>query len=302
VKNSNSPFDSSTSSLLYRIKIILINSVLSLLCMGVASADDSEVFFGKVDRTTNTQPNVLFILDTSGSMNESDAGYEKTRLERMKDAMSTILLQTDGVNIGLMRLNGHESGGAVIYPITNIDEEVCISNNCGDINFTTKINSAQDDIEERDDGSTQMNGSVLNLGDYRTENDNHLVGLRFNNVNVPQGAKITHASLTFTSQETRSGPSVVWVKAQQADDAEPFTDASRNASSRDYGYTHAWYTDELPTPSPRPADYVPVQGWEEDHLYSTDNLARVVQEVIDRNGSVGATHTPTRLTRQMPRN
>jgi len=267
--------------------ITKIAFALLLVTFNSALADDSEVFFGQVDRSKNTQPNVLFILDTSGSMNENDHGFEKTRLERMKDAMSVILNQATGVNIGLMRLNGHESGGAVIYPITNIDEEVCVSNNCGEISFTSKISSAQDDIEERDDGSTQMNGSVLNIGDYRTENDQHLIGLRFTGVNIPQGAKITDASLTFTSQETRTGSSLVWIRAQQADNAEPFSNERGAASERSYGHTHAWYTDELPEPSPTPPGYVPVQGWEEGYLYSTDNLAELVQEVVDRDGWCG---------------
>ena len=39
-----------------------------------AQADDSEVFFGQVDPSVKVFPNVLFVLDTSGSMNWYDSG------------------------------------------------------------------------------------------------------------------------------------------------------------------------------------------------------------------------------------
>ena len=48
------------------------------------------------------KPNVLFIMDTSGSMTWND-GQSQSRLERMKEALSTIINGATNINLGLMR-------------------------------------------------------------------------------------------------------------------------------------------------------------------------------------------------------
>ncbi|MBC7184131.1 MAG: VWA domain-containing protein, partial [Marinobacter sp.] len=53
-----------------------------------ALADDTEIFF--TDRTNTVRPNIMFILDTSGSMGTDDVNGE-TRLKVMKDAATSLL-------------------------------------------------------------------------------------------------------------------------------------------------------------------------------------------------------------------
>ena len=69
------------------------------------------------DRTdaSETHPNVLFILDTSGSMNVRDAGANKrtARMTVLKKAMADLLTTLDNVNIGLARFS--DAGGSVIF-------------------------------------------------------------------------------------------------------------------------------------------------------------------------------------------
>ena len=91
----------------------IVSAALSAaLFAGPASADDTEVFFGQINNGENINPNVLFVLDTSGSMNYFDDGYEGTRADRLKDAMYQILRESDNLNVGLMRLNGAYGGRA----------------------------------------------------------------------------------------------------------------------------------------------------------------------------------------------
>ena len=47
-------------------------AVACALFAGIAAADDTEVYFGQTNPNANIKPNVLFILDTSGSMRSTD--------------------------------------------------------------------------------------------------------------------------------------------------------------------------------------------------------------------------------------
>jgi len=48
--------------------LALIASAMTIFCVNTSFADDTEVFFSQADRDSDIQPNVLFVLDTSGSM------------------------------------------------------------------------------------------------------------------------------------------------------------------------------------------------------------------------------------------
>jgi type IV pilus assembly protein PilY1 len=105
-------------------------------------ADDSELYqISGFDFGPDYYANVLFIIDTSGSMNESvdengngwiDAG-ERTRLQIVKDVVTNFLNELEYVNVGLMRFdsgysvggrfsrsNFREGGGMVIHAIEDI--------------------------------------------------------------------------------------------------------------------------------------------------------------------------------------
>ena len=66
-------------------------------------------------------PNVMLILDASLSMGAVDAGQTGTRLERLQEAMTTVLRDTSGVNFGIMRFSHRNSGGRVIHPLAPIE-------------------------------------------------------------------------------------------------------------------------------------------------------------------------------------
>ncbi len=68
---------------------------------GITSADDTEIFF-----STGPQPNVLFILDVSGSMGSDDDNNGITRLDKLKAALTTLLNTNDRFNAGLMSYSG----------------------------------------------------------------------------------------------------------------------------------------------------------------------------------------------------
>ena len=78
-------------------------------------ADDTEIFFGDL-RGGGTAPNVLFIMDTSGSMKNED-GTGTSRIDRVKTALQELVSNLNDVNIGLMRFsNATAHYAATLYP------------------------------------------------------------------------------------------------------------------------------------------------------------------------------------------
>ena len=60
-------------SLIFK-KAFLVLFCYMLLSMQAAFGDDTEIFFAPVSSTANVIPNVLFIIDTSGSMTNIATG------------------------------------------------------------------------------------------------------------------------------------------------------------------------------------------------------------------------------------
>ena len=78
---------------------------------------DTNIFFGGAS-STNVQPNILFILDNSGSMDNTITGTGLSRMQTMKNSFSALMDSISGVNIGMMRFNG--PGGSILYPVEDI--------------------------------------------------------------------------------------------------------------------------------------------------------------------------------------
>ena len=95
-------------------------------------ADDTDIYLGSTTKIGSIQPNVLFVLDTSGSMSNTDSTSPPvTRLDRMKEALHAILDLATNINVGLMRF--HRRGGPVLYPVSDIDADVCtVEGGCPD--------------------------------------------------------------------------------------------------------------------------------------------------------------------------
>jgi hypothetical protein len=74
-------------------------------------ADETEIY-----TTAQGNPNVLFLLDLSGSMrqtiNDGDAATtDKTRVETLKSAFSSVISSApDNINVGLMHYANHGLG------------------------------------------------------------------------------------------------------------------------------------------------------------------------------------------------
>lgn len=105
--------------------------IYSALALSVAMADDTEIYVPKdLPADQQVRPNILFILDSSGSMDTQVANTGgKTRNAVMKEVVKNLIDQLktkEDVNIGVMRFRGltnnNEQGGHVISPVERLTQ------------------------------------------------------------------------------------------------------------------------------------------------------------------------------------
>ncbi|ARN72826.1 VWA domain-containing protein [Oceanicoccus sagamiensis] len=143
-----------------RLTISGLGLLISMLAAPLSTADDIDIYFSDSSQYSalGIKPNILFILDTSGSMDNDDVGSSVTlpaddvtndefptntgerRISHMKAAVYDFLADSalmDDVNVGIMRFN--RKGAGVVYPVSEGDT------------YNSQLN---DSLEEMKIGST----------------------------------------------------------------------------------------------------------------------------------------------------
>ncbi|MBU6339906.1 MAG: T9SS type A sorting domain-containing protein [Bacteroidetes bacterium] len=149
---------------------------------------------------------------------------------------------------------------------------------------TAQVSAAEDDLEEYLPGANQTKtvgdldagSSDLELGCETANNvDPQLVGVRFANLAIPKGAKISNARLQFQVDNTNKNtdPCAVWIKAQNSVTPLSFTTTPFDISSR-------------PTLTDSVYWSIPAASWTVVGQNGADqrssNIARLVQKLVDR--------------------
>ena len=106
----------------------LLKGLFTTLCLATTfhySADDTEIFFS--DDVKGVKHNVMFIIDSSGSMDLPVGSSGNTRLDVMKNALNTVLENApNNLNVGLMNYGEEEwraEGHGVKFPISDINSK-----------------------------------------------------------------------------------------------------------------------------------------------------------------------------------
>ena len=134
-----------------------------------------------------------------------------------------------------------------------------------------QIATGNDDVEERVNQSMYMNSSDLEL--VHDGGGSQVVGLRFVDLDIPQGATIDQANIQFTADETASGTTELKVSIEDSEDAPAFQTNSGNVSSRPLvSDPIAWVP---------PAWTIVGQSGPDQR---TPDLSTIVQEVVDLSG------------------
>ncbi|MGI9429219.1 MAG: metallophosphoesterase, partial [Bythopirellula sp.] len=141
--------------------------------------------------------------------------------------------------------------------------------------FETRISASSDDAEQRLVSSTVSLASAdLDIVfDSSGSQQEHLVGLRFTEVNVPQGATIQNAYIQFQADEASSVATSLTVQGEGVDNALTFAAIDDNISARTTTSSSVSWT---------PAAWGTVGEAGPDQ--QTPNIASVIQEIVNRPG------------------
>jgi type IV pilus assembly protein PilY1 len=144
------------------------------------------------------KPNIMIILDNSGSMNFNAYGT----------------YPGDGGTVSDAPFDGEpykSTGGLKSF----------------------RVISGQDDAEEQVASSTTYdNNGDLDLGGFSVGANDSVEGLRFQGVAIPQGVTITTAYIEFTANASNSETTNLLVEDEASDDAAPFALAVDNIKNR----------------------------------------------------------------------
>ena len=141
----------------------------------------------------------------------------------------------------------------------------------GDGTVCSKINKGADDAEEEDNGSVNRTSGDLELV---YDGNNQVVGLRFENLNIPNGATIEDAYIQFTSKNgDNANPRKLDIYGEDSDYPFSFGTNDNNVSGRTKtSASVSWYPEEWTGGNQSGPDQKTIQ------------IRSIIQEIVDRPG------------------
>jgi len=109
-----------------------------------------------------------------------------------------------------------------------------------------------------------LNNDKIELGQMK------YIGLRFQNVALPQGAAITAAHIDFVATDGNSENTGISIWGEDTNDATQFNDSDDNISDRiKTSGSVAWNN---------------IENWSMNQTYPTPDIAAIIQEIVCRAG------------------
>lgn len=238
----------------------LVAGVVGLSMPSRSVAYDTDIYFSDPTAgSTVVKPNLMLILDTSGSMNTNVSGTTQSRIDVLKGALKGILDDLSNVNVGLMRFSS-DPGGPVLYPVADIDATVT---DTGIIRSV--LEDAQDDARQDSSGNMDLISTDLDMS-----SSHPYIGTRFQDVYIPQGVVVTSAKIVFHAKTTDNSAASIQISADDVDNAQTYTTTTSDITSAARPQTAAvtWNS----------------TGWTKDNYESTADVSAVVQQVVNRAG------------------
>ncbi len=189
----------------------------------------------------------------------------------------TVSLGTLGAGIHTFTIGGYSNKKTYHDEFTNIviDEvKVIGAPATGPVveTFMAQVNSDDDDAEESASGYVRLGSSDLELVEASSKASSaQTVGIRFTQVNIPQGATITNAYVQFTADEKDSKETELAIFGERVDNAAQFSSSGNNISNRTK-------TDLSVLWQPETWDTVGRAGAAEQ----TPDLSDIVQEIVNQ--------------------
>ncbi|WP_416307579.1 pilus assembly protein PilY [Neptunicella sp. SCSIO 80796] len=243
-----------------KITTALCTALLSAMISFTAQADDIEIYLGVGGNQLTYNPNVLFIMDSSGSMTGRD-GTNESRLLRVQNALKDALRSATNINAGLMRFSDY--GGPVLYPVRPIDSPV-------EPEIVTSVADSNDDAYEIS-GSVNVTSNRIKLVEGTTS---VISGFRFDQLQIPRGAVISSAYLRLASDGFNSSAADIRFSAEASGNSAAFSSANTNISSRSKTAAQVGWSSDNDWPTA-------------NEQFVTPDIGAVIQEVVNRGDWCG---------------
>ena len=134
------------------------------------------------------------------------------------------------------------------------------------------VATGSDDAEEKISGGA-MATSSSDL-EMVMETEEQIIGIRFQGVNIPNGATVENAYIQFTADESTSEATTLTIEGQAADNPGTFTSSNYNISSR--------------STTTASVSWSSIPAWntigESGPNQQTTDLTAIVQEIVNRGG------------------
>ena len=166
----------------------------------------------------------------------------------------------DGFAYTIQDVSGQSASATVTVSVVAVPSDTVV----------VTISAGTDDAEESAAGSMNLASTDIDL---TFDLSQQKIGLRFNQVAVPQGASITSAYIQFKVDETSSEATSLTIQGQLADQAPTFAGGAGNISSRTRTLAAVPW-------SPPPWLTVGAAGTDQ----RTPDLSAVISEIVDRPG------------------
>lgn len=271
-----------------------INSMMLSAMVGspIVFADDIDIYLGSENDEATV--NIIFMLDTSGSMTSRVSGTNDTRMRQAQDALKAVINDLPGdMRVGLGRYN--TPAGSILTPALPLDQEIEVDitvqpsgrdddayqrvNN----NDETIVNydylkfepkSYSDDVKVDYDGDDaemcinnsnhQVDGSYFEIPSVSYDSCLKVNAITFDRVSIPAGAKITSAVIKMVTRNA----SGFWTTDVYVEDV---------VDGRSYNTTPIY--DRSYLPDSVEWNFSPSSRYE---VVESSNLKDLVQKIVDK--------------------
>lgn len=183
-------------------------------------------------------PAILVLLDVSGSMKSMmplTSSDSNPLTPDLQSVVQEIVNQAGWVTGNNMAFVLSGTGKRVVESYDGVSSAaplLSVEYTSGGISSTVSVRVSQtsDDAEEGSDGSMSLTSSDLEL---IRDGSNQTVGVRFQAVDIPQGATITAASIQFVVDEgAPTETTTLTIKGELSNSADSFANTTNNISGR----------------------------------------------------------------------
>jgi type IV pilus assembly protein PilY1 len=186
--------------------------------------------------------------------------------------MMFMIERTGGANV--LRTAYSFEGDSTKAPVLTItydaDAALPVGGGCQRSTIVSLVSAGNNDAEEHADGSIDTGSSDLEMVE---EADTQVVGIRFSNIPIANGAVITSAKLVFTADEIHSGATSLTITGQLSDDANAFSNTAYDVTN----------TSNRPRTSAS-APWSPAAFSSIGQLHEVTGLEGIIQEIVNRPG------------------